>query len=72
MQLFFDQNLILLAMEIPIFTNCRTLDEVKREYKRLALIYHPDRGGDTGSMQEINRQYDEIMRNGYFNIMITY
>ena len=23
------------------FTNCRTLDELKKEYRRLAMIHHP-------------------------------
>ena len=29
------------------FTNCKNLDELKKEYRRLAMIHHPDRGGDT-------------------------
>jgi len=53
-------------MQKKYFNQCRTLDEVKREYKRLALIYHPDRGGDTAIMQEINRQYREIVKNPSF------
>lgn len=40
------------------FTRCRTLDEIKAEYKRLARKHHPDMGGDTRTMQEINRQYE--------------
>jgi hypothetical protein len=50
-------------MKTIYFKNCNSLDEVKREYKRLALIHHPDRGGDTAIMQEINRQYQEIIKN---------
>ena len=53
-------------MITQFFKACRTLDEAKREYKRLALLHHPDRGGDTATMQEINRQYREIMKNPYF------
>jgi hypothetical protein len=41
------------------FTNCKTLDELKKEYRRLAMLHHPDRGGDTQTMKEINGQYDE-------------
>jgi hypothetical protein len=48
------------------FNECKSLDEAKREYKRLALIHHPDRGGDTAMMQEINRQYEELMENPFF------
>ena len=39
------------------FANVRTLDELKREYRRLAMIHHPDRGGDTATMQAINAEY---------------
>ena len=54
-------------MITQFFKGCRTLDAVKHEYKRLAMIHHPDRqGGDTATMQEINKQYQEIMKNPYF------
>jgi len=53
-------------MITPFFNECRTLDEVKREYKRLVLLYHPDRGGDTATMQEINRQYQVVMTDPTF------
>lgn len=39
------------------FEKCQTLDEVKATYKKLAMQYHPDRGGDTATMQEINKEY---------------
>lgn len=39
------------------FNGCTSLDQVKAEYKRLAKQYHPDLGGDTLTMQEINREY---------------
>jgi hypothetical protein len=53
-------------MKTTYFTECRTLDECKREYKRLAMLHHPDKGGDTATMQEINNQYDQIIRNPFF------
>ena len=31
------------------FTNVKTLDELKKEYRRLLMLHHPDRGGDTGT-----------------------
>ena len=36
------------------FTNCSTLDELKKQYRRLCLINHPDHGGDTATMAAIN------------------
>nr|WP_067059995.1 J domain-containing protein [Mucilaginibacter sp. L294] len=42
---------------MKFFEKCTTLDEVKSTYKKLAMQYHPDRGGDTATMQEINKEY---------------
>lgn len=39
------------------FNDCTSLEEVKALYKALAKQYHPDLGGDTQAMQEINREY---------------
>jgi len=39
------------------FGECSTLDEVKALYKKLAKQYHPDLGGDTETMQTINKEY---------------
>lgn len=39
------------------FTACGSLDEVKATYKKLAKQHHPDLGGDTLTMQEINKEY---------------
>ena len=49
------------------FRTCRTIEELKAEYKRLALLHHPDiAGGDLETMQEINAEYDdrhEVLKN---------
>lgn len=45
---------------MKFFTNCRTLDELKAEYRRLAMKHHPDRGGDTRTMQDINGEYEQV------------
>jgi len=37
-----------------------TLEELKAQYKQLAKKHHPDRGGDTATMQAINAEYDEL------------
>jgi hypothetical protein len=39
------------------FNSCKTIEEVKKEFKKLALANHPDRGGRTETMQEINNAY---------------
>ena len=40
------------------FINCETLEDLKRLYKDLAMENHPDLGGDTRIMQEINSEYE--------------
>lgn len=40
------------------FAGCRTLDELKKEYRRFAMKHHPDHGGDTATMQAINAEYE--------------
>jgi hypothetical protein len=52
------------------FKNCTNEQEVKTAYRIYAKQNHPDLGGDTATMQEINRQYEaallgEYFRNGY-------
>lgn len=42
------------------FSNITSLEELKKEYRRLSMIHHPDVGGDTVTMQEINAEHDEI------------
>lgn len=39
------------------FNECKTVEEVKAQYKKLAKQYHPDLGGDTRTMQDINKEY---------------
>ena len=34
--------------------------QVKLNYKRLALLYHPDRGGSEERMRELNVEYDYL------------
>lgn len=42
---------------MKFFNGCNTIDEVKKLYKKLAMENHPDRGGDTTTMQAINTEY---------------
>ena len=41
------------------FTNCATLDDLKRAYRAAAMQNHPDRGGNVETMQEINAEYEK-------------
>ncbi len=44
------------------FDHQPTPKEVKDRFKRLSSIYHPDKGGDIETMQEINTQYQRTIR----------
>lgn len=44
------------------FDKCKTIEELKQEYHRLALIHHPDKGGEVILMQAINIEYEERLR----------
>lgn len=37
-----------------------TADEIKRAYRKLAAVHHPDRGGDTAKFQDIQAAYDVL------------
>ena len=42
------------------FNNPETLEDLKKQYKKLAFQNHPDRGGKTSDMQEINAEYEVL------------
>ena len=37
-----------------------TLDDLKKAYRRLAMLHHPDRGGSLETMKAINNENDEL------------
>ena len=41
-------------------SNISTMEELRREYRRLAKLHHPDAGGDTENMKEINSEFDTL------------
>lgn len=46
-------------MKNTYFENCKTLDELKAEYRRLIKINHPDLGGSNEAMKAINDAHDK-------------
>lgn len=43
-----------------MFAECKTGEEVKALYKKLALKWHPDRGGDNESMKALNLAFEQV------------
>lgn len=44
------------------FENIRTLEELRKQYKELLKLHHPDNGGNLETMQEINAEYDKLFK----------
>ena len=42
------------------FNHINTLDELKKEYRRLVMLHHPDKGGDLETMKAVNTEHDEL------------
>lgn len=45
------------------FKNCKTKEDAKKLYKKLAFKHHPDKGGDVEVMKAINNEFDDFMKN---------
>jgi len=45
-----------------MFENCTSLDDLKRAYRILAMQNHPDHGGSTVIMQDINERYSQAVK----------
>ena len=44
------------------FKNINTIEALRRQYKDLLKVNHPDNGGDVTKMQEINAEYDKLFK----------
>ena len=45
---------------MPYFKNVQSFDDLKSQFRKLALEHHPDAGGDVNAMQAINSEYDQL------------
>lgn len=45
------------------FNNCKTLEELRKEYKRLVKQNHPDNGGSEDAIKVINVEYETALNN---------
>lgn len=45
------------------FESCKSKEDAKKLYKKLAFQYHPDKGGDVEIMKAINNEFDDFMKN---------
>ena len=44
------------------FENIRTLEELRKQYKELLKLHHPDNGGDLETMQAVNAEYGQLFK----------
>ena len=42
------------------FTNVRTVEELRKQYRQLMKKHHPDVGGNTEDAKEINSEYERL------------
>lgn len=49
-------------MNNTYFENISTLEELRKQYKELLKLHHPDNGGNLETMQEINTEYDRLFK----------
>ena len=42
------------------FNNPKTLEELKKQYRELAMKHHPDMGGSDEAMKAVNAEYDRL------------
>ncbi len=44
------------------FQNITSLVSLKKQYRALAKQHHPDRGGSTEAMQQINKEFEVLFK----------
>lgn len=49
------------------FKNIETLKDLRKEYRRLVVKYHPDNGGMENILKDINSEYDILFKKMKYN-----
>jgi len=49
-------------VKIHYFTDCKTMDEVKKAYRKLAVELHPDKGGDEEKFKALGLEYEFVCK----------
>lgn len=44
------------------FSNAETLEELKKEYKKMVLKLHPDKGGDVAEFKKMQAEFEEAVK----------
>ena len=44
------------------FNNIQTLEQLRKEYKRLPKLHHPDNGGTKEASQQVNNEYEALFK----------
>ena len=42
------------------FTNIKSFSDLKKQFRALVIANHPDKGGSTEVMQEINKEFEQL------------
>jgi hypothetical protein len=51
------------------FSGCYSKDEIKRRFRDLCKLHHPDLGGDEETMKSVNLQYEDALRGEFRKTM---
>ncbi len=49
------------------FKDLSSMEAVKKQYRKLAMKYHPDRGGNEEVFKQINNEYEQAMEQAKIN-----